>query len=34
LGARGVERVLEMELSPEEESALHRSADILRSACR
>lgn len=34
LGARGVERVLEMELSPEEESALHRSAEILRSACR
>lgn len=34
LGARGVERILEVELSEEEEAALHRSAEVLRNACR
>ena len=34
LGARGIERILEVELSAEEERALHHSAEVLRKYCR
>ena len=34
LGARGVERIIELELTPEERQALHQSAEIVRQGIR